>query len=76
LPFLRVEGIFIAQKTRNDEELTEAETAIKELGGIIRETIPVRIEGLEERQLVIIEKISKTSEKYPRRVGVPSRRPL
>ena len=30
----------------------------------------------EERYLVVLDKIAATPEKYPRRVGIPAKRPL
>jgi 16S rRNA (guanine527-N7)-methyltransferase len=76
LPFLKVGGILIAQKTSSEEELAQGEQALKELGGAIQHIVPVTISGLEHRHIVIIKKISETPEKYPRRTGVPTKRPL
>jgi len=43
----------------------------------LREVTPVVVPGLNEaRYLVIIEKIEATPEKYPRRTGVPDKKPL
>jgi 16S rRNA (guanine527-N7)-methyltransferase len=78
LPFAAVGGSFIAQKKGNiSEEISRADRAIKLLGGRLRELKRVDITGLaDERYLVIIDKVSPTPAKYPRRPGLPARRPL
>lgn len=77
LPFIRVGGLFIAQKGVDvDDEIKQAKRALKELGGCVREIVPVQLPGLEPRHLIVIEKISATPAKYPRRAGIPARKPL
>jgi 16S rRNA (guanine527-N7)-methyltransferase len=78
LPLCAVGGSFIAQKKGNiDEEIGRADRAIKLLGGRLREVKRVDIAELaNERYLVIIDKVSPTPEKYPRRPGMPARRPI
>lgn len=77
LPFVRRGGIFVAHKgVQVDDEVRASAHARGVLGGRLREVVPVQLIGLETRHLVIIEKISATPEAYPRRAGVPERRPL
>jgi 16S rRNA (guanine527-N7)-methyltransferase len=78
LPFVRVGGLALAQKAKEAEKETRrAAAAIATLGGQLREVRPVVVPELNEaRYLVIIEKIEGTPEKYPRRAGVPGKRPL
>jgi 16S rRNA (guanine527-N7)-methyltransferase len=77
LPFVRKGGVFIAQKGVDvDEELKQAACALKELGGRVRETVPVQLPGLEPRHLIVVEKTAPTPDKYPRRAGIPERKPL
>lgn len=77
LPFVRQGGIFIAQKgVAVDEEIRAATYARAVLGGHVRAIAPVQLPGLEQRHLVIVEKVAATPEQYPRRAGVPERRPL
>ena len=79
LPFVRVGGVFIAQKillALNDPEITEAHNAVQILGGRISHISPISIHDLNDRSLVLIEKISQTPSKFPRRSGIPSKRPL
>jgi 16S rRNA (guanine527-N7)-methyltransferase len=78
LPFCRLGGLLIAQKgQRAQEETQSAEHAISILGGQVRHVVPVELLGLAEtRHLVVIEKIARTPIKYPRRPGMPLKRPL
>jgi 16S rRNA (guanine527-N7)-methyltransferase len=78
LPFCRIGGRFIAQKKGEvDQEIARAEKAIAVLGGRLDETKKVELdEFTDARYLVIIDKICSTPDKYPRRAGVPKRRPI
>jgi len=77
LPFVRVGGIFIAQKGVSvDEEVARAASAFQVLGGRVREIVPVHLPELEPRHLIVVEKISATPKEYPRRAGLPERKPL
>lgn len=78
LPFVKVGGTFIALKGRQyEEEITEADKAVKVLGGKITEAVPVKLPGLEDKRAVIyIAKIKKTPAVYPRKAGTPERNPI
>jgi 16S rRNA (guanine527-N7)-methyltransferase len=78
LPFCVVGGRFIAQKKGAiKREIDEAAGAIKLLGGSLREIKRVELEELaDERYLVVIDKVAPTPEPYPRRPGIPVKRPL
>jgi 16S rRNA (guanine527-N7)-methyltransferase len=78
LPLVKIGGTMLAQKGKSAAaELLEARYAIEILGGQHINTIPVNLPGLpEERYLVVIQKVNPTPEKYPRREGMPSKRPL
>lgn len=77
LPFLQRGGIFVAQKgVAVEEEVRASAHARQVLGGRLRDVVPVRLPDLEVRHLVIIEKVTATPDTYPRRAGVPERRPL
>jgi 16S rRNA (guanine527-N7)-methyltransferase len=78
LPFVRVGGILIAYKALDAEpETTEAERAIKTLGGRVREIVPVKLADLDDvRRLVVIDKIAPTPSAYPRAGGLPKNKPL
>lgn len=78
LPLVRVGGAMLAQKGEGAAaEVHGAETAITTLGGRVRQLSPVELRGLAEtRHLVVVDKVAATPEKYPRRPGVPKKRPL
>jgi 16S rRNA (guanine527-N7)-methyltransferase len=78
LPFCRVGGLFVAQKgAEGDPEARAAEEAIAALGGVLRRIVHLELPYLaESRSLVVIEKIAPTPKKYPRRPGIPSKRPI
>ena len=78
LPLVQVGGLVIAQKGENPEaEVETARTAIDTLGGQVQEIAPVVIPGLDgARHLAVLKKVSPTPDKYPRRPGIPTKRPL
>jgi 16S rRNA (guanine527-N7)-methyltransferase len=78
LPLCQLGGLCIAQKgVKAQVEVAPAQRALAILGGSLRQIIPVELTGLAEtRHLVILEKIARTPEKYPRRPGIPTKRPL
>lgn len=78
LPFCALGGSFIAQKKGAiDEEIDQASKAISMLGGRLREVNKVEMEEFADaRYLVVIDKVSPTPVQYPRRPGVPAKRPL
>jgi len=78
LPFVRIGGHILTQKGRQaDVEMSEAENGISALGGGSPRLVPVQLlEQEEPSYLVLIEKIKSTSDKYPRRTGIPAKRPL
>ena len=78
LPLVRVGGVILAQKGNTAlKELAEAETAITTLGGKALLPIELTLPGLPEpRYLLLIEKTAPTPSNYPRRVGIPTKRPL
>jgi 16S rRNA (guanine527-N7)-methyltransferase len=78
LPLVRVGGSVLAQKgERAAAEVHGASTAIQTLGGQVRRLVPVELRGLAEtRYLVLIDKVAATPKRYPRRTGIPAKRPL
>jgi 16S rRNA (guanine527-N7)-methyltransferase len=78
LPLVRVGGHMLAMKGESGPaESHAAEHALKMLGGHLRQLLPVTLPGVaEERYLVIVDKVAATPTRYPRRVGIPSKRPL
>ena len=78
LPFCRLGGRVVAHKSAHpDVEVGLAQQAIETLGGILKEIKKVSVQGLDiNGSLVVIEKITLTPMRYPRRPGMPKKRPL
>ena len=75
LPFVKVGGVFVAYKAQAEEEIKEAESSIKILGGKIKDVVTVQIQDFT-RTAVIIEKIKPTDLKYPRSNAQIRKKPL
>lgn len=78
LPLVHVGGYALAQKGANiTEELSKAKNAVAELGGQVSQVMEFELpQSGEKRSLVVIEKIRTTPAKYPRKPGMPSKKPL
>lgn len=77
LPFVRVGGRFVAMKGPEGEaEAAAAQRAIELLGGRIREVVAGALPRGDRRLLVVVEKVSATPRGFPRRAGMPEKRPL
>lgn len=78
IPYVKVGGFFVAMKGPSvDEEIIEANEAVKLLGGKIEEIIKVNIEDSDlNHNLVVIKKIKDTPKAYPRKAGIVSKKPL
>ncbi len=78
LPFCKVGGHLLAQKGAHGvAETAVAQPALQILGGEHTKTVEIHLPEREEPHfLVLIAKQSATPLKYPRRVGVPAKRPL
>ena len=78
LAFCRVEGTVVAQKGASVyDEVRQAQRAIEAMGGLLREVREVAVEGSGKAgALVVLEKRCPTPARYPRRPGIPSKRPL
>lgn len=78
LPFVRIGGSFISYKSGEiEEELAAAKKAIFLLGGQFDQVIPFQLEGTDlSRSFVLINKDKKTAKTYPRKSGMPTKKPL
>lgn len=78
LPFCAIGGKFVAQKKGNiDLEVRQSARAIKLLGGNLPKVEKVDLEEFtDERWLIVIDKVLPTPQQYPRRPGMPAKRPL
>ena len=76
IPFVKVGGNFISYKSGDcDEEINSSKAAIKKLGARISKVESFEIKDMG-RSFVVIDKISSTPNKYPRKAGLPSKEPL
>ena len=78
LPLVRVGGRVLALKGENAAvEAHGSQRALELLGGRLQQLHPVELPGVAEpRYIVEVEKTAATSEIYPRRTGIPAKRPL
>ena len=74
LPFLRLDGVLVAPKgSRAAQEVAAAAPALRACGGRLLST--ERLPG-SPLTLVLAEKVAPTPPTYPRRPGIPVKRPL
>ena len=78
LPFVKKDGSFVSYKSGDsDEEIKQAEKAIKILGGEVVKVDKFMLPGSDMgRALVEIRKVKNTPTRYPRKAGVPGKEPL
>lgn len=78
LPLVRVGGLFLAMKGPDcEEEVRAAGYAVETLGGRLREILRYDIPDTDvTHAAVVIEKVSPTPERYPRRYAQIKKKPL
>ena len=78
LPLVKIGGYFIALKgSKGKDETTEAAKAIKILGGTVLEMRPIQLPGYEDsRTIIFVHKEKCSPIQYPRRAGLPEKKPL
>jgi len=77
IPFLKVGGKLLALKASNaPEELTEAKNALNLLFSKVEDNISYTLPNGDPRYITIVEKKKETPNKYPRKAGMPNKRPL
>ena len=78
LPLTRLGGAILAQKGETGPAETHAaQHAIHILGGRLRNLHKINLPGIvEDRYLIVIDKIATTPTGYPRRVGLPAKKPI
>jgi 16S rRNA (guanine527-N7)-methyltransferase len=74
LPFVRLGGRWLAMATAGDAGSLGA--AVEALGGAEVEVLPAATELREQGVVLSVAKVRPTPPAYPRRPGVPGRRPL
>ncbi|WP_073093117.1 16S rRNA (guanine(527)-N(7))-methyltransferase RsmG [Thermosyntropha lipolytica] len=76
LPLVKKGGLVYMWKGPNfEEEWKEAHNALEVLGGRVVD-VYAYASGDRRRYIVAVEKTAPTPEKYPRRTGIPAKRPL
>lgn len=78
LPYVKIGGHFISYKTeKSEDELNNAQRATGLLGGLVVQSLSFDLPDSNiSRILYIIEKVSCTPDKYPRKAGIPIRKPI
>ena len=78
LPYCRIGGLVVVHKGSDaEQELAASRAALKKLGGTFKEIRRVDLSGLsDDRYLIVFEKVSDSPAEYPRRPGMPAKRPL
>ncbi|MBR3635651.1 MAG: 16S rRNA (guanine(527)-N(7))-methyltransferase RsmG [Lachnospiraceae bacterium] len=76
IPFVKINGSFVSYKSEKaTDEIKDADHAIKIMGGSFQKRIDFDLDG-NNRTFIIIDKISYTPKKYPRKAGTPAKEPL
>lgn len=75
LPFLVMGGVLIAPKGKDaDREVAVADVALETLKGSIRSTHPIPF--VKKQTVVLVDKNLPSPARFPRRPGMPAKRPL
>lgn len=78
IPLTKVKGNIICMKgNKIDEEIKKSKKAISVLGGNLEKIDNFYLPDTDiERNIIIVNKVEKTSSKYPRKAGIPSKNPI
>ncbi|MDR1766435.1 MAG: 16S rRNA (guanine(527)-N(7))-methyltransferase RsmG [Lachnospiraceae bacterium] len=78
IPMLKVGGRFVAYKSgESDQEISDSKRAFELLGADLENVVRFTLSGGEiHRSLVVLDKMLPTDPKYPRRAGIPDKKPL
>jgi len=78
VPFIKLNGHLLAYKSENVEiELKDAKNVFDILGARLDDVIETDLpNSLKKRKILIIRKVKSTDLKYPRKNGIPQKRPL
>ncbi len=78
IPFVEKGGFFVPYKSgKAEEEVKQAASAVKKLGGEMGEVITHILPGTDvERTFIPVKKVAATAKKFPRKAGLPSKEPL
>ena len=77
IPYLKVGGQLLALKASNaPEELEEAKNALNLLFSKVEDNLQYELPNGDPRYITLVEKKKETPHKYPRKAGMPNKRPL
>jgi 16S rRNA (guanine527-N7)-methyltransferase len=78
LPLVKIGGLVVAQKGHNPAgEVRTAANALGILRGRVQQIVPVTVPTLDDqRHLIVIKKTKSTPMQYPRRPGLPAKKPI
>lgn len=77
IPFLKVDGKFLPQKMEGTNEENESQSALKILKSKITNIYEEELPYCKDKRIIVeVVKEAKTDKKYPRRVGIPLKKPL
>ena len=77
IPYLKVGGRLLALKASNaPEELEEAKNALNLLFSKVGDNLQYELPNGDPRYITLVEKKKETPNKYPRKAGMPNKRPL
>jgi len=76
LPLTKIGGSFLAMRGKMGEEEENDKQTFDKIGGGEAREIAFFLPGAGERGLILVGKSNVTPEKYPRRPGIPNKRPL
>ncbi len=77
IPYLQVGGKLLALKASNaPEELLEAKNALNLLFSKVEDNLSYALPNGDPRYITVVEKKKETPNKYPRKAGMPNKRPL
>ena len=78
IPITKVNGKCICMKGNDvKEEITNSKNAINLLGGKISKIDEFKLPNSDiSRNVIIIDKMKNTPNKYPRKAGIPAKEPL
>lgn len=77
VPLVRVGGWLYLWKGRNwEREVEESQNALQLLGAKVERVFTYSLMEDRDRVILGVKKLFSTAERYPRRVGIPAKRPL
>lgn len=77
LPLVKLGGkVLLWKGSSHQQEISEAQNALQTLGGEIEAVHPYSLMQERDRALVVVKKVSPTPGQYPRRIGMPTKKPL